>query len=185
MDSMVPTATRDDAMSDAAAPSTSSLVSTRWVAGLGLVVSLLLAFSAATIGGLATAQGVSEWYPTLTKPSWTPPTWVFGPVWTTLYTLMGISSWLVWMRRGVAPGVPVALGVYGIHLVVNALWSVSFFALRDPGLALLNILALDGLVIATIVLFARIRPLAAGLLVPYLLWALFATGLNLTIWRLN
>lgn len=172
-------------MSNAVAPSSSSLIPTRWVAGLGLGISLVLAFSAAAIGGLATAQGVSEWYPTLTKPSWTLPPWVFGPVWTTLYTMMGVSAWLIWMRRGVAPGVPIALSVYGFHLAINALWSVSFFALRDPGLGVLNILTLDALVIATIILFARIRPLAAGLLVPYLFWALFATNLNLAIWRLN
>lgn len=148
------------------------------------VISVLIAEAAGIIGSAFTAASVKSWYPTITKPSWNPPSWVFGPVWTTLYALMGIAAALVWSRRD-APGAKVALWVYGVHLVFNALWSILFFGLKNPGLAFAEIIVLLALIIATTVLFWRIIPWAGALMLPYIAWVSFASYLNYAIWRLN
>jgi benzodiazapine receptor len=151
-----------------------------------LVIALAAPFVVAAIGGIATGSSVSTWYPTLNKPAWNPPAWIFGPVWTLLYLMMGIASWLVWQKRGQneAP-VRRALGWYGLQLGLNLGWSVIFFGLRQVGLALIEIVALWSALLITIVKFRRIRRDAAGLLLPYLLWTTFATALNAAIWWLN
>ncbi len=137
---------------------------------------------AGVIGSLFTASSVGSWYSTLNKPPFNPPGWVFGPVWITLYTMMGISLYLVW-RSGNRDWL--VLGVFGFQLVLNALWSILFFGLQVPGIAFAEILVLWISIIATIVLFFSVSRAASYLLVPYLLWVSFAAVLNFMIWRLN
>lgn len=160
----------------------SDLGTGRDLLALALLVGICLAIGG--LGGAVTASSVSEWYPTLNKPSFNPPNWVFGPVWTTLYVMMGIAAWRVWRSadRDTARG---PLAVFALQLAVNLGWSIAFFGLRDPGLAVVVILVLDLLVLATALMFRRIDGLAALLLVPYLAWIAFATILNVAVWRLN
>lgn len=148
---------------------------------LGLGGFLLLTFAAAAIGSQFMP---GEWYARLAKPSWTPPSWLFGPVWTLLYVLMAVAAWLVWKDRGFA-GARVALVLYSVQLAFNAAWSWLFFGLQRPGLAFAEILVLWIAILATLIAFWRHRALAGALLVPYLAWVSFATALNLAIWRLN
>jgi len=155
----------------------------RWKA-LGLFLAMV--YIAELIGGGITSQGVTNWYPNIIKPSWNPPDWLFGPVWTVLYTLMGISIWLVWDKERLEPSVNVAPFVlFAFQLFLNIMWSYFFFELQNPLLAFFDILLLNLAVIATIVVFWRIRPLAGILLLPYLGWLIFATFLNWTIYTLN
>jgi len=150
-----------------------------------LAIALLLPLAVGALGGIATSSSVSTWYPTLDKPIWTPPDWLFGPVWTLLYLLMGIALWLVW-RRGVKDhATRVALTFFGVQLGLNLLWSILFFGLRTLGLALLEIVILWVMILLTAVKFHRLRPLAGWLMSPYLLWVTFATALNAVIWWLN
>lgn len=157
---------------------------------IALVVALLVPFIVAAIGGGATSSALSDWYRTLRKPEWNPPDWIFGPVWTTLYLIMGIASWLVWRKGQEAPEeqqkeVQGALTLYGFHLVLNLLWSLIFFGLRRVDLALIEIGALWVALLATLIRFYRIRPLAGLILIPYQAWVTFAATLNATIWQLN
>lgn len=145
---------------------------------LALVVSVVVTFAAAGIGGAGTAVGLREWYPSLVKPAWNPPNWVFGPVWSLLYSLMAVSAWLAW--RAGAP-----LWAYGLQLGLNTLWSLIFFLCRSPRGALVDVVALWGAILATIVVFGRHSHVAAWLLVPYLAWVTFATVLNGAIVWLN
>jgi tryptophan-rich sensory protein len=133
---------------------------------------------------MLTASSVADWYQTLRKPVWTPPDSVFGPVWSALYVMMGVASWLVWRRLDSSSNRG-ALTLFGIQLGLNVAWSGSFFALRNPGLALAELFVLLGAIAATIAAFRRISPLAAALMVPYLAWSTFAAVLNFSIWRLN
>lgn len=150
----------------------------------GLLVLLAVCFATAAVGALLTAAAVHDWYPTLRKPPWTPPNWVFGPAWTTLYILMALAAWLVW-RRGGWSASRGALGLFAIQLVLNAAWSGLFFNLRSPGIAFAEVLLLWCAILATLWAFAaRSRP-AAILFVPYLLWVTYAAALNGTIWRMN
>lgn len=149
---------------------------------LGLLGWLLLVAIAAAVGAIASASA-PDFYGQLQRPGWSPPAWLFGPVWTTLYALMGIAAWLVW-RTGRAD-IRGALWLFVAQLALNALWSWLFFAWHRGGLAFLDILLLWILVVATVVAFWRIRPLAGVLLLPYLAWISFAGALNLTVWRLN
>lgn len=135
-------------------------------------------------GSLVTATSVREWYPHIQKPWWTPPGAVFGPVWTMLYLLMGVSAWLIW-RAPVGSARRTALLIFLTHLVFNGAWSFLFFGLRSPGWAALEIVLLWGSIVATMLVFARISRLAAGLLLPYLLWVSYAAALNIAIWNLN
>jgi tryptophan-rich sensory protein len=151
---------------------------------LSLTFSMILCLGVGGIGGFATSTSVREWYPLLEKPSWTPPDSLFGPVWTALYIMMGIAAWLVWRDAEPTARRP-ALLIFGIQLVLNAAWSVLFFGMRNPGLAAIEIVALWWAIVATMVSFSRIRPLAAGLLAPYLAWVTFASALNFAIWHLN
>jgi tryptophan-rich sensory protein len=150
-----------------------------------LLRSLVLPFVAGAVGSAATYPNLSNWYDTLEKPVFSPPKAVFGPVWTTLYLLMGTSHYLVQKQPGEPEAKRAANTLYGLQLILNALWSIIFFARRAPGAALVEILVLWAAIVATIIAFARISTCAALLLVPYLLWTTFATALNAAIWRLN
>ncbi len=147
-----------------------------------LAVSLLIPQAVGWIGALYTVQAVTTWYPLLTKPPLTPPSWIFGPVWTALYLLMGISLYRVWRKGWRRTG---ARELFVVQLGLNAIWSPVFFGMRQPGWALLVIALLVPAVALTIVAFARIDRVAAWLLVPYLAWISFATYLNAAIWVLN
>lgn len=142
-----------------------------------LAVALAACFSAAGVGGLATSRSLKDWYVRLPKPSWNPPSWVFGPVWTVLYLIMGIAVWLVWIERG-GQDIGAALVWFAAQLALNVLWSIAFFGLRSPVGGLVVIVALWWAIAATIFVFAPISPVAAALLVPYLAWVTFATVLN-------
>jgi benzodiazapine receptor len=146
-----------------------------------LIAFVLLTVVAATVGGLASANA-STYYESLTLPSWAPPGWLFGVVWTPLYVLIAIAPWLVWRER-LDNSVGMAIGFWAVQLVLNALWTWIFFAWERPGAALVEIMILFVAVTLTIVLFRPISKLAALLLVPYLLWVGFAAALNYAIWR--
>jgi len=146
---------------------------------------LLLPLAVGGLGGWATAQGVRDWYPGLVKPPFNPPSWVFGPVWTSLYLLMGIASHRVWMRWGRDPRSGPALGVYGLQLFLNGVWSFLFFAFRSPGAALVDIVLLWAALATTVVLFFRVDRWSGWLMTPYLAWVTFASVLNYAIWTLN
>ncbi len=150
-----------------------------------LIVSILIAQSAGFIGAFFTTPNITSWYELLNKPSWTPPNWLFGPVWIFLYLLMGISAYLVWRERQNAPFVKTALLVYAAQLVLNVLWSVIFFGYHFIGLACVDISLLWLGILLTMVLFWRIAPLAGILFIPYLAWVSLAAALNLSIWRHN
>lgn len=146
--------------------------------------SLALPAIAATAGGTATARSVDDWYRTLRKPSFNPPSSVFGPVWTVLYLMMGIADFIA-DTEGSGQEREHARRVYRIQLGLNALWSVLFFGLRAPGFALVEIIGLWTSILLTIRAFWPISRVAALLLVPYLLWTTFATALNAAIWWKN
>lgn len=148
-----------------------------------LIVAILIAQSAGIIGSFATFSAIPTWYAGLVKPAFSPPSWVFGPVWTILYALIGISLFLVWQERGKEKRV--TLGIFFVHLFLNALWSILFFGLHNPSLAFFEILLLLATLLVVIWQFWRVKPLAAYLLVPYLLWILFAAFLNFVLWQLN
>lgn len=124
------------------------------------------------------------WYGALEQPAWAPPDWVFGPVWTALYFSMGVSAWLVWRARGFS-GAGGALGAFIVQLTLNGIWSWIFFGLQRPGLALVEIVALWAVLVVTVIAFWAVRPLAGGLLLPYLGWVTYAALLNAAIWQLN
>jgi translocator protein len=141
-------------------------------------------FVAAAIGSAATFRGVATWYPTLVKPAWTPPSALFGPVWTALYLAMAVAAWRVW-RLQTGSARTAVLRSYGSQLVLNALWSVLFFGLRRPDLALLDIAALWLVLVIALVRFWRADRIAGALWVPYVAWVSFAFALNAAVWRLN
>lgn len=150
---------------------------------LGLLGWALLTFTAAGLGAIASVDA-GAFYAELARPSWAPPAWLFGPVWSALYALMAVSAWLVWRDRGFASA-RTALVLFIMQLAANALWSWLFFAWHRGDLAFAGVLVLWCLIVATIVSFQRISILAAGLLYPYLAWCTFASALTFTIWSLN
>lgn len=150
---------------------------------IGFVTWLAVSFTAAAVGSAASIQA-GPFYTQLIRPEWAPPPGLFGPVWTILYTLMGIAAWLVW-RVGGFRAARTALTLFLVQLAVNALWSWLFFGWQRGGLAFADIILLWALIVATLVSFWRIRPLASALLIPYLLWVSFASALNYSVWRLN
>ncbi|MFO0991024.1 MAG: TspO/MBR family protein [Hyphomicrobiales bacterium] len=146
-------------------------------------IALCLAVGAA--GGWITARSVAEWYPTLTKPAWTPPNSLFGPVWTALYVMMAFAAWLVWRKDARFAGVRVALILFFLQLALNFLWSFLFFGSKAPGLALIDIAALLLVLALTVWAFFQQSRWAGLIMLPYLAWVGFATALNFAIWRLN
>jgi tryptophan-rich sensory protein len=151
---------------------------------VALVVCLAACFGAAAIGSLFTGPAVGAWYQQIRKPAFSPPDWLFGPVWTTLYAIMSVAVWLVW-RKGDTAARSAALALFGLQLVLNAAWSPIFFGLRSFGGAFADIVALWLAIVATLVAFLRVSVPAGVLLVPYLGWVSFAAVLNFAIWRLN
>ena len=151
------------------------------ISWLGLAFWLGLTFAAGWVGSRFQP---GEWYTHLVQPALTPPGWVFGPVWTILYILMGVAAWLVWQRYGLA-GAVWPLGLFILQLILNTLWSYLFFGLKNPGGAFLDIVALWLSILATLIAFWQYYPAAGKLLLPYLLWVTFAVYLNLQFWRLN
>lgn len=157
---------------------------------LALILFLGIAFGVAALGSIATFQNVQGWYAEADKAFWTPPNIVFGPVWTVLYTLMSVAAWLVW-RRPASPARRRALGLYVVQLALNAVWTPVFFGLYPVigitalWIALVIIVALDVMVLATMIWFWRVRRVAAVLLIPYWAWVLYATTLNAAIAIMN
>lgn len=163
-----------------------------------LIISLLLPQLAGGIGSIFTSSSISVWYRDLAKPMLNPPSWVFGPVWTLLFLLMGYALFLVWQKlpeKGISKQISkltgnrstlvFALTIFGVQLFLNTLWSLLFFGLKNPGLALIEIAILWSAILYTIILFYKIHKLAAYLLFPYLAWVSFATYLNYALWTLN
>jgi benzodiazapine receptor len=150
---------------------------------LGLLAWLALVAVAAGTGAVATVDA-AQFYASLQRPGWAPPSWLFGPVWTLLYVAMAVSAWLVW-KRGGWRGAGLALGLFCAQLPLNALWSWLFFAWRRGAAALADIVLLWIVVLVVTVMFYRVSKPAAGLLVPYLLWVTFAGALNYAIWQRN
>lgn len=150
-----------------------------------LIIAVGVSELAGIIGSVFTVSAIPNWYAGLVKPALNPPAWVFGPAWTTLYALMGIAAFLVWKNGWERKDVRMALGVFGIQLFLNAIWSIIFFGLQSPGWALVDIVLLWFAIVWTIVIFYKISRPAAYLLVPYLLWVSFASYLNYSIWMLN
>jgi len=149
----------------------------------GLIGWLLVSFAAAAVGAVATSSA-GAFYQQLNRPDWAPPSSVFGPVWTALYLLMGIAAWLVWRERGFG-GARAALSLFLVQLALNGLWSWLFFAWQRGAWALGEVLVLWVVILATLVAFWRVRPLAGLLLVPYLAWVSFATALTYALLQNN
>jgi tryptophan-rich sensory protein len=155
---------------------------------LSLVLAVLAVELVGAAGAVFTAQGLASWYGTLQRPALAPPNWVFGPVWTTLFALMGVAVWLVWRRLDsprTARRARVALAVFAVHFLANLGWSAAFFGLQSVDFGLAVILVLLALIALTIRTFDRVDRRAALLLVPYLLWTAFAAYLNYRFWVLN
>jgi tryptophan-rich sensory protein len=152
---------------------------------LKLLISVAIPLLVGGLSGFATARGVADWYPTLVKPSFNPPAWVFGPVWTVLYIMMGVAAFLVWRAGLDVDGVRIALTVFAVQLALNGLWSILFFGMQAPGLALIEIVLLWIAIGFTVVLFWRVFPLPGALLLPYWAWVSFAAVLNASLWWLN
>lgn len=150
-----------------------------------LAIAIFICQLAGILGGIFTFEAIPNWYASLNKPFFSPPNWVFGPVWTTLYFLMGVSVFLVWDKGFKDPHRRQALKLFGFQLVLNFFWSIIFFGLKSPELALIEIVVLWYLIFKTIKAFYPISNLASFLLIPYLAWVSFATILNLAIAVLN
>ena len=150
-----------------------------------LAISIIICLAAGFIGSIFTNRSIPTWFESLKKPSFNPPGWLFGPVWTALFILMGISLFLIWQKGLNYNGVKIALIVFGIQLILNILWSILFFGLRAPLAAFIEIIILWILILMTILIFYPISKAAALLLLPYILWVSFASILNFFLWRLN
>lgn len=148
---------------------------------LWLLVWIVVCFIPAVIGSRFSP---GEWYAQLAKPSWTPPGYIFGPVWTLLYASMAVAAWMLWRRVGFTGG-RTALILFMAQLVLNGMWSWIFFGLHEPGLAFVELCCLWLLILATVIAFWRLYRPSGALLVPYLAWVSFAASLNFSIWWLN
>lgn len=152
---------------------------------IGFIIILLITYSAAAIGSIGMGNSIAEWYPTLNAPSFKPPNWIFGPVWSLLYTLMAIAAFLIWRKGWNNYGVKVALALYAVQLILNSLWSIIFFKWHLLDFALIEIIILLIIIIITCINFRRIDKWAGILFIPYILWVSFATVLNGAFWYLN
>jgi tryptophan-rich sensory protein len=151
---------------------------------LGLLSLLAVCFAAAAAGGAVTTPKIDNWYAALAKPTWTPPNQIFAPVWSMLYLSMAIAAWLVWRQNSLA-GAVIPMTLFGLQLLLNALWTWLFFGLESPGAAFVDILLLWAAIAVTTVAFWRRSTVAGILCVPYLGWVSFAAMLNFAIWRLH
>jgi len=154
----------------------------RWVK---FIVSILVCQMAGVVGSFFTYPSIPTWYATLQKPSFSPPNWLFAPVWITLFTLMGVSAYLVWNKGLKNKQVKESLSIFGIQLILNAFWSFLFFGLKSPLYAFIEIIILWGAIVLTILKFYKISKKAGLLLFPYIIWVSFAMVLNFYVWRLN
>lgn len=152
---------------------------------LALILNIALPLGIGSLGAWATANGVKTWYTTLNKPSFNPPNWLFGPVWTTLYILIGIAAYLIWQRRKSVPHFPRTAAIYLIQLILNLGWSFIFFYMHEIGFALAEIIALLLIIIFNAFYFYRINKWAGILFIPYILWVAFASFLTYNIFVLN
>ena len=152
---------------------------------LRICVATIICLFVGFLSSVATQFSLGSWYANLNKPSFTPPNWVFGVVWTSLYLLMGIAAGIVWSRGFYHKWVKTALYHFGFQLILNAAWSIFFFGLQNPFLALLDIVALFILLLFTIRWFKVVNNTAAYLLIPYTIWVAYATVLTFSIWKLN
>ena len=150
-----------------------------------LVISILASFAAGGIGSLFTFKAIPTWYAGLRKPPYTPPNWVFGPVWTTLYILMGISVFLVWHKGLATNGVMLAFTLFWIQLAFNAFWSIIFFGMKSKGGGVIIIIVLWLLILATMIASFQVSWWAGTLLIPYIVWVGIASYLNIGVWLLN
>ena len=151
---------------------------------IGLIVWVSVCFGAALLGSIFTGRSVADWYVGLNKPDWTPPNWIFAPVWSLLYLMMALAAWLVWRKDGLAAAA-LPLRLFALQLALNVAWSAVFFGLQMPAAAFAEIVILWSLIAATVFAFWCVAPVAAVLMVPYLGWVTFAAALNLAIWRMN
>jgi tryptophan-rich sensory protein len=149
------------------------------------VLSILLPLIVGGVSGFFTTGSIEGWYITLNKPWFNPPNWIFGPVWTLLYLMMGIAFFLIWKSDAPTDTKKIAITVYFVQLVLNFAWSLIFFYMEQPGWALVDILLMWAAILYTILVFGKISSAAAWLLVPYICWVSFATVLNFAIWKLN
>jgi len=161
--------------------SVSAVSKSEWLA---LLLFVVICFAAAGLGSVATSPEIPKWYAGLRKPSWTPPNWLFGPVWTALYLAMAVAAWLVWRRKGIEGG-RAELTLFALQLVLNTAWSFIFFKLHSLSWSFAEIAALWIAIAATLVTFAQTSTLSALLLAPYLAWVSYAAALNFAIWRMN
>ncbi len=153
--------------------------------GIRILAAMGICFFIGFLGELATQANIEDWYPSLNKPWFNPPDWIFGPVWTVLYILMGISAGIVWDKGFYHKWVKVALYHFAFQLLLNGFWSLLFFGLKEPFWALLDIIALFVILLFTIEWFKVVNETAGYLLIPYAVWVLFVAVLNFEIWRLN
>lgn len=165
-------------------PPTGGMTNTRLGSITGFIGWLIVTFVAAGFGAAASVNSPA-FYQQLTRPNWAPPSWLFGPVWTALYLLMAIAAWMVWKERGGFAEARVPLFLFVVQLVLNGLWTWLFFAWRQGALAVVDIVILWILLVATIIGFRRVRPLAGALMIPYIAWVSFAAALSVAVWRLN
>jgi len=152
---------------------------------LAFIINIAITLSVGALGGLATAKSVQTWYPTLNKPSFNPPNWLFAPVWTSLYVLIGIAAYLVWIRKDSITHFPRTVAIYLIQLILNLAWSFIFFYLHEIGFALFEILLLLAVIIVNAVMFYKINKWAGLIFIPYILWVTFASFLTYNIFILN
>jgi len=149
-----------------------------------LVASILIPLVIGFLGSFFTSSSVNNWYATINKPTFNPPNWIFGPVWTVLFFLIGISFYLVW-KKGFGKNKIKIIGIYALQLLLNFIWSLLFFGLQSPALALIEIIILWFVILANIIIFYKSTKIAGYILIPYLLWVSFATVLNFAIFILN
>lgn len=160
---------------------TSKTISLIWK----LIISILICETTGITSGLIANTGMNAWFDALNKPSWNPPAFLFAPVWTFLYLLMGISLWLIWKSAAPVPQKSNAIILFSLQLFLNFWWSIIFFKFHSPAVALVDIILMLILILLTIISFSKLSKPAAWLLVPYIVWVSFATILNYSIWDLN
>lgn len=150
-----------------------------------LIINIAITLSVGALAGFATVKSVQTWYPTLNKPSFNPPNWIFAPVWTSLYVLIGIAAYLVWIRRRTIIHFPRTVAIYLIQLILNLAWSFLFFYLHEIGFALFEILILLFVIIVNAITFYKINKWAGLIFIPYVIWVSFASFLTYNILILN
>lgn len=149
-----------------------------------LIIAIVICEAAGAIGSLFTTPSIATWYKSLAKPMLNPPNWIFAPVWTTLFVLMGVAVFLIWKKGLKERKTKIALAIFAVQLILNVFWSIIFFGLHNPGAAFIEIIFLWLAILLTIIYFFKISKSAAYLLFPYILWVTFASYLNYSIWQL-